>query len=86
MVKLKNIIVTDVTLDNLEQVLQSSASLYTTVVPWFGKEYEQPVSICVDDVSGQVYYRFLNGWARYPIERKKNSKYIYINGQVLYIN
>lgn len=73
--------VTDVTLDNLEQVLQSPPTLYTTVVPWFGKEYEQPVSICIDDVSGQVYYRFPNG-----SYRTKKELYIYINGQVLYIN
>jgi hypothetical protein len=78
--------ITVVTQENLDQVLRSHATLFTTVVPWFGEPYEQAVFIYPDDRYRHIYYRFLKGWIWYPVELKKHSPYIYINGQVLYIN
>jgi hypothetical protein len=74
-----------VRLENLEQGISSHAVLFTTVVPWFGKPYEQSVSIYMNE-KGEVYYQFPQGWNWYPVELKKHSQYIYINGQVLYIH
>lgn len=76
-----------VTLDNIDAILDSQVSLYTTFNGFWGPPYERQVLIKTSVKDGEVYYRFADSWEEWhPVQLKKHSQYIYINGQVLYIH